>query len=103
MSSRSRSEAVGESNASALREGSARVRFRVDGRELEACAGDSVASALLANGIRALRNGPDGAPRGLFCGIGICFDCLVTIDGRPGLRACMVRVQEQMDVKLRVR
>jgi aerobic-type carbon monoxide dehydrogenase small subunit (CoxS/CutS family) len=51
----------------------------------------------------ALRNGPDGTPRGLFCGIGICFDCLVTIDGRPGLRACMVRVHEQMDVKVLVR
>ena len=92
-----------ESNVSAMRAASARVRFRVDGRELEACEGDSVASALLANGIRALRDGPDGAPRGLFCGIGICFDCLVTVDGRPGRRACMVRVQEQMDVKVLVR
>ena len=82
----------------ALREASPPIRFEVDGRAVEARAGDTVASALLANGIRALRAGPDGSPRGLFCGIGICFDCLVTVDGRPGQRACMVRVREGMVV-----
>jgi len=74
------------------------VVFQVDGRVVEAREGDTVASALLAVQMRALRRGPDGAPRGVFCGIGVCFDCLVTIDGHPGQRACVARVREGMEV-----
>jgi predicted molibdopterin-dependent oxidoreductase YjgC len=75
------------------------VRIEVDGMPLEAREGDSVASALLAAGRRALRKGPDDAPRGVFCGIGACFDCLVTIDGRPGQRACLAPVRDGMSVR----
>ncbi len=74
------------------------VRLLVDGQTFDARAGDSVASALLAAGIRTLREAPDGSARGLFCGIGACYDCLVTIDGVPGRRACMTGVTDGMSV-----
>lgn len=77
------------------------VRIEVDGTPFEARAGDSVASALLAAGRRELRAGPDGMPRGVFCGIGVCFDCLVTIDGRPDQRACLAAVRDGMSVRCR--
>jgi NADH dehydrogenase/NADH:ubiquinone oxidoreductase subunit G len=52
--------------------------------------GETVAAALLAAGIRSWRtNRRESAPRGLFCGIGACYDCLVTINDSPPLRACL--------------
>ncbi|OKI74108.1 (2Fe-2S)-binding protein [Micromonospora sp. CB01531] len=59
--------------------------------------GQSVAAALVAAGIhdwRTTRKG--GRPRGLFCGIGVCFDCLITVDGVPDQRACLVAAAEGM-------
>jgi predicted molibdopterin-dependent oxidoreductase YjgC len=66
------------------------VTFSFDGREIAAEPGQSVGAALVAAGYvawRTTRHG--GAPRGLFCGIGVCFDCLVVVNGRPGRRACL--------------
>jgi predicted molibdopterin-dependent oxidoreductase YjgC len=72
-----------------------RVAFTFDGRDIEAEAGQSIAAALLASGIRSWRTTRiDGAPRGLFCGIGACFDCLVEVNGTPGVRACLVEAQD---------
>ncbi|HEV2784167.1 MAG TPA: (2Fe-2S)-binding protein [Actinophytocola sp.] len=60
------------------------------GREVPFEPGQSVAAALIAAGIRSWRTTRHGAaPRGLFCGIGACYDCLVTINGRPAQRACL--------------
>lgn len=74
--------------------------IEVDGEQVEAYAGESVAAVLLAKGRRVLRRtSKDGAPRGIFCGIGVCFDCLVTIDGVPGVRACMTPVRSGMTVE----
>ncbi|MFJ1866212.1 (2Fe-2S)-binding protein [Streptomyces sp. NPDC101733] len=62
-----------------------------DGRELPAQEGQSVAAVLWAAGILAWRTTREGgAPRGVFCGIGACHDCLVTVNGHPGRRACLV-------------
>lgn len=70
-----------------------------DGRRVRAEPGQTVAAALWAAGIRAWRTTREaGAPRGLFCGIGVCFDCLVTIDGVPNQRACLVPVRAGMVV-----
>jgi predicted molibdopterin-dependent oxidoreductase YjgC len=67
------------------------------GRTLQARDGQSVAAALTAAGVRSWRTTRHGArPRGLFCGIGVCFDCLLTIDGRPAQRACLVPVRDGM-------
>ncbi|MFJ4777371.1 (2Fe-2S)-binding protein [Streptomyces sp. NPDC088762] len=62
-----------------------------DGRELPAHEGQSIAAVLWSAGILAWRTTREsGAPRGAFCGIGSCYDCLVTVNGRPNQRACLV-------------
>ena len=69
------------------------------GRTLQARDGQSVAAALTAAGVRSWRTTRrEERPRGLFCGIGVCFDCLLTIDGRPAQRACLVPVRDGMIV-----
>ncbi|GGZ16952.1 proline dehydrogenase [Streptomyces olivaceoviridis] len=71
-----------------------------DGRPLEALPGQTVAAALWAAGVTAWRSTRDaGRPRGVFCGIGVCFDCLVTVNGRPNQRACLVPVRPGDDIR----
>ena len=70
-----------------------------DGRPLTAMAGETVAATLLAYGEAAQCTGRDGAPRGVFCGMGVCHDCLVTVDGRLSQRACMTKVREGMRIE----
>ena len=71
------------------------VAFTFDGRDVQAEAGQSIAAALLAAGIRSWRaTRVEGAPRGLFCGIGVCFDCLVQVNGQDGVRACLAEVRD---------
>ena len=65
--------------------------FKFDGKTVSIRPGLSLAAALTEAGIRAFREGPNGAPRGMFCGIGICQDCLVEVDGTPNQRACMTK------------
>ncbi|MFJ8386637.1 (2Fe-2S)-binding protein [Streptomyces sp. NPDC094438] len=62
-----------------------------DGRPVPALSGQSVAAALWGAGILAWRTTRGGGrPRGAFCGIGQCYDCLATINGEPNRRACLV-------------
>src|SRR5918993_274222 len=75
------------------------VSLSFDGREIEALEGETVAAALAASDIVAVRQARSGAPRGPFCGMGVCFDCLVTVDGRPSQRACLTKVLAGMDVR----
>lgn len=75
------------------------VRITFDGTEIEALPGETVAAALAAADIVAVRQARSGAPRGPFCGMGVCFDCLVTIDGRPSQRACLTKIAAGMDVR----
>ncbi|MFF7527512.1 (2Fe-2S)-binding protein [Streptomyces bobili] len=71
-----------------------------DGREIEALPGQTVAAALWAVGVVAWRTTrEEGRARGVFCGIGVCFDCLVTVDGRPGLRACLTPATPGADIR----
>jgi predicted molibdopterin-dependent oxidoreductase YjgC len=75
------------------------VRFWLDGQEWTAREGQSVAAALLAAGRRAFRQtARRGEPRGLFCGMGLCFDCVMQIDGRPNVRACQTPVRDGLRV-----
>ncbi|MEU2561997.1 (2Fe-2S)-binding protein [Streptomyces longispororuber] len=70
-----------------------RATFEItfDGRPVRALSGQSVAAALWAAGILAWRTTRvGGRPRGAFCGIGQCHDCLATVNGRPNRRACLV-------------
>jgi len=80
------------------------VTITVDGRAIEARRGQTLGAALLANGVRVLRRTRrEGRPRGLYCAMGICYDCVVTVNGRPGTRACMTPVEPGMQVVLPVR
>lgn len=64
------------------------------GRPIPVVPGQTIGAALLAAGIRSWRTTRlAGRPRGLFCGIGVCFDCLVTVNGRPSVRACLIEAR----------
>ena len=77
----------------------AAVTLQVDGKPLAARRGQTVAVAMLAAGQRVLRHTRRaGKPRGLFCAMGVCFDCVMTIDGKAGVRACMTKVEDGMQV-----
>jgi predicted molibdopterin-dependent oxidoreductase YjgC len=76
------------------------VEIVVDGRPAVARRGDTVAAALLACGQLAFRTTVvSGAARAPYCMMGVCFDCLVTIDGHPNQQACMVRVHDGMRIE----
>jgi NADH dehydrogenase/NADH:ubiquinone oxidoreductase subunit G len=75
------------------------VTILVDGAPISAHEGETVAGALLASGRRIFRHTRHGQPRGLYCGIGVCFDCVVTVDGTPGVRACLTPVSAGMVVE----
>jgi len=75
------------------------VRITVDGAALECREGDSVAAALFAAGLPACRDtAVSGVGRGPFCMMGVCYDCLVGIDGHANRQACMTPVQDGMAV-----
>ncbi|MBL8311484.1 MAG: (2Fe-2S)-binding protein [Burkholderiales bacterium] len=77
------------------------VRLVVEGRPVQARAGDTVAAAMLAVGVAVFRETPvSGAPRAPLCMMGVCFDCLVEVDGRPNVQACMTPVAEGMQICL---
>ena len=76
------------------------VSLSVDGKTVTALPGDSVAAALLAAGIVACRTTPvSGAPRAPYCMMGVCFECLVTIDGVGSRQACLARVRDGMRIE----
>lgn len=65
-----------------------------DGEPIGFVPGQTIAAALLAAGRRELRRTRGGRrPRGIYCGIGACFDCLVVVDGVPSQRACLVEAR----------
>ena len=74
------------------------VAIFFEDRALPAYEGEAVAAALTAAGILGLRRDRDGRERGMFCGMGVCFECLVRIDDRPAQRACMTKVRAGMRI-----
>lgn len=83
-----------------LAESGASVALTIDGRTVQVRSGDTVAAALLAAGIERCRTTPvTGAPRAPYCLMGVCFDCLVTIDGVGSRQACLVPVRDGMTVE----
>jgi predicted molibdopterin-dependent oxidoreductase YjgC len=76
-----------------------RVEIVLDGQRVAAYEGETVAAVLLAQGEIATRTTVKGEPRGIFCGMGVCFDCLVVVDGVPNTRACMTWVRDGLDVR----
>lgn len=76
-----------------------KITIEVNGREIEAYEGETVLAALTASGYKQLKQNPvNHEPRGALCGMGVCFECTVTIDGVPNIRACMTEVQEGMKI-----
>ncbi|HLA76006.1 MAG TPA: (2Fe-2S)-binding protein [Vicinamibacteria bacterium] len=76
----------------------ARISLRIDGATVEAEAGLTVATVLWNLGRRRLGRSVTGSPRGPLCGMGVCFECRVTIDGIPHRRACLEPVASDMEV-----
>lgn len=85
-----------------LPESGARVQFTLDGEQLTAREGISLAAALLAHSGGASRETAKGAGRTAFCMMGVCFECLVEVDGTPNTQACMTPVREGMSVKRQI-
>jgi len=76
------------------------VTFQFEGRPVQGQAGEPVAVSLWAVGERVLGwHEETGRPRGLYCGIGQCFECRVTVDGQRDRRACLVPVRDGLDVR----
>ena len=75
------------------------VRFTFDGTEIEGRYGESLAAALTAAGVTSFRETSTGATRSIFCGMGVCQDCLVDVDGNPNQRACMTKLDAPMTVR----
>lgn len=75
------------------------VTVIIDGRPRSAREGDTVASLLIREGLVPFRTHPlDGSPRAPFCMMGVCFECLVEIDGQPGCQACLIPASDGMVV-----
>lgn len=83
--------------------GDGAVSLTIAGRKVTAWRGETVAAAVLAAGISATRNAPVSAePRAPYCLMGVCFECLMTIDGAANRQACLVPVVEGMRVDLQL-
>lgn len=76
------------------------VTLTFEDRSLTVPAGTTVAAALLLGGVAPFRTTPvTSAPRAPYCMMGVCFECLVEIDGKPGRQSCLTTVREGMVVR----
>jgi sarcosine oxidase subunit alpha len=75
------------------------VTLSVNGKRVRAPAGSVLAVALTRAGEVGFRRSISGQPRGPLCGMGVCFECCVTIDGRPHQRSCLALCKEGMEVQ----
>jgi len=77
-----------------------KVFINVNGKKISAYEGETLLAVLIASGVRILKKSPVlKEPRGGLCGMGVCYDCLVTIDGVPNIRSCMTYVKDGMEIK----
>ncbi len=77
-------------------------KITVNAEPCTAFPGETLATVLLAAGHTSFRLSPIARePRGIFCGMGICFDCLVTVNGRPNVRACatLARPDDRVEIQ----
>jgi sarcosine oxidase subunit alpha len=75
-----------------------KVEILIDGRPCTVASGTTVAAAMMNAGVSAFRTSVNGEPRGPLCGMGICFECRVTVDGSPHRRACLIACTTGMRV-----
>jgi predicted molibdopterin-dependent oxidoreductase YjgC len=77
-----------------------KITISVDGNKMEAIEGEPIAAALMANGIRIFRRTRKRfEPRGVFCAIGLCTDCIMTVDGVSNVRTCVTMAKDGMDIR----
>jgi len=77
------------------------LRLTIDGRELPVPEGITVLSALARSGALQARTSAAGEPRGPLCGMGICYECRLTVDGVPHVRACQTLCRDGMRIETR--
>lgn len=78
-----------------------KIKIFINGTEIIAYEGETVLAALVASGYKALRKSRQMAePRGPLCGMGVCYECQVSVNGAPNQRACMTEVQDRMEIAL---
>ncbi len=75
------------------------IVLTVNGITVRVAMGATVAAAIAQAGVATWRRSPTGEPRAPLCGIGVCFQCCVSIDGRTNVRSCQVRCRNGMDVR----
>jgi predicted molibdopterin-dependent oxidoreductase YjgC len=75
------------------------MRFTFDGQSLTAPAGSTIAAALLRCGVKSWRRTRSDKPRGIFCGIGNCYDCLVDVGEQRAVRACLTPLRDGDEVR----
>jgi sarcosine oxidase subunit alpha len=75
------------------------LKISVNGKPVEVPNGTTVSAAVTRAGVTAFRRSVTGEPRGPVCGMGICFECRVTVDGRPHVRSCQVLCRPGMEVR----
>ena len=76
------------------------ISFSFEGITVRARPGETIAAALIASGYKTFRDTPEkGQPRGPLCMMGVCFDCLIILDGTPNQQACQIEVNEGMSVQ----
>lgn len=76
-----------------------KVTFTYDGKQIEGYEGEPIAAALKAAGVMVHRHTKKGSPRGIFCAIGRCTDCVMVVDGKPNIRTCVTPLAEGMTVQ----
>ena len=77
-----------------------KVKIKVDGKTVEALEGEPIAAALMASGVKVFRKtSKKKEPRGVFCAIGQCTDCIMTVDDVPNVRTCVTPVREGMEIR----
>jgi predicted molibdopterin-dependent oxidoreductase YjgC len=87
------------SDLPALRRGKS-IEVTIDGRKAQAFEGELVSTVLQAEGISIFsRKHTTGRPSGIYCGMGVCYECLVTVNGTANIRACQTLATDRMVIE----
>ena len=79
---------------------SKKITIFFEEKQIAAYEGESIAAALLCSGVKHIRTAPvSGTSRAPYCWMGVCFECLLEIDGQPNLQSCLIPVQEGMKIR----
>lgn len=94
------SERIAEHPILGVQEKGKQIKFHFDGKEVTGHEGEPIAAALKAAGVMVHRyTKKEHKPRGIFCAIGRCTDCVMVVDGVPNVRTCITPLKEGMDVR----